>query len=176
MSRAREFAAAVAKTAEGTPYVVTPTEKGFDVGVNIVDAEWFGLLDRAGMRRTFVHHVAVRESDGSFSITDESRSVRWVAGVPRFAASAQFAQGRIIQFGAERVWAFDAHGDFGVQAEYRFNAREGRDLIEGVAQQLELRQRRGAIERGALFLALLVPVGFVIGAIVTVILLALGYR
>lgn len=173
---ARELATAVAEQAAGTPYAVTPTDLGFTVGVDLADAEWYGVLNRAGLRRTFVHHVRVRESDRSFSITDESRTLHWVAGVPRFAASLQVSKGRFIQFGSERVWAFDEHGRFGVQAAYRFDAREGRDLVEGVAQGLGLRQRRGAAELVGTIMALVAVAGLVIGGIVTLVLLALGYR
>jgi hypothetical protein len=171
---AREFAAAVAQTAEGTPYVVTPTEQGFDVGLNVVDAEWFGLLSKAGLRKTCVHHVRVRESDRSFSITDDLRTVEWVAGVPGLSGSAEVVRGRVIEFGAAKVWAFDEHGDFGVQADYRFGSQEGRDLIEGVAQQLELSSRRGLEERIGIGFALFAVGGLVIGGLVVLVLLALG--
>jgi hypothetical protein len=135
-----EFFERVRAAAEGTPYVVTETEKGFDVTLDVVDAQWYGVLNKAGVKRVFSHHVRWL-GDDAYSITDESRSLEWVAGAPRIAASAAVMKGRIIQFGARKVWAFDAQGHFGVQAEYRFDSREGRDLIEGVAAQLGLKGR-----------------------------------
>ncbi|WP_182525652.1 hypothetical protein [Nocardioides dongkuii] len=173
---AREFAAAVARTAEGTPYVVTPTETGFDVGIDIVDAQWFGVLNKSGLHKTFVHHVAVRESDRSFTITDESRTVEWVAGVPQLTGSVQVMKGRIKEFGARKVWAFDEHGSFGVQADFQFGSEEGRDLVVGVAQQLGLTSRRGTAEKVGLGMALFTVVGLLIGGIVAIVLFALGYR
>ncbi|SDD89681.1 hypothetical protein [Nocardioides lianchengensis] len=178
MSRpvAEQFAAAVARAADGTPYEVTPTATGFDVGVNIVDEQWYGVLSKSGLRKTFVHHVEVRDSDRSYSITDESRTIRWVAGVPQLTGSVQMQKGRIIEFGAEKVWAFDEHGNFGVQADYRFGSQEGRDLIEGVAKQLGLGSRRGMHEKIGIGMALTVAVGIVVMGVIGVALWSLGYR
>lgn len=82
MTTHTEFADAVQQAAAGTPYVVSVTEGGFDVGLDIVDAQWFGLFNAAGLQKTYVHHVTM-PTPGSYSITDDSRSVEWVAGTPR---------------------------------------------------------------------------------------------
>ncbi len=168
------FSEAVRDAAEGTPYVVTDTESGFDVTLNIVDAEWYGLFNRAGLNKVYTHHVKLDDGQGTFSITDQSRTLDWQAGVPRLAASAEIMRGRVKEFGVEKVWAFDEHGHFGVQAEYRFNSEEGRQLIEGVARQLGLDQRRGTEEKIAIGFAALAIGGLVIGGIVVGILALLG--
>jgi hypothetical protein len=173
MSTNQEFFERVRAAAEGTPYTVTKTEDGFDVALDIVDAQWFGLFNKAGLKRLFIHHVESKD-DGVFSITDESRSLEWVAGTPRIAASAEVTKGRVIGFSKQKVWAFDEHGDFGVQADYRFNSEEGRGLIEGVARQLGLEQRRGTEEKIGMFFAALAIGGLVIGGIVVAILALLG--
>ena len=80
-------------------------------------------------------------SPGVYTITDDARSVEWVAGVPRVAATAERQHGRVVELGAQKVWAFDEHGRFGVQADYRFGSEEGRDLVTGVARQLGMEQR-----------------------------------
>ena len=104
------FSEEVRRAAEGTPYVVTDTESGFDVTLNIVDAEWYGLFNKAGLKKVYSHHVKLDDGQGTFSITDESRTLEWEAGVPRLAASAEFMRGRVKEFGVETVWAFDEHG------------------------------------------------------------------
>jgi len=101
---------------------------------------------RPGLAKVFIHHVAMPEP-GLYTITDESREVEWVAGVPTAKASTSGEIGRVVEFGAEKVWAFDAQGTFGVQADYRFNSEEGRDLITAVAAQLQLTSRRGPAEK-----------------------------
>ena len=83
-------------------------------------------------------------------------------------------RGRIKAFGFQKVWAFDEHGDFGVPADYHFSSEEGRDLIEGVAQQLGLEQRRGTEERIAIVFAAVAIGGIAIGGIVVAILALLG--
>jgi hypothetical protein len=52
VSARREFFEGVRRAAEGTPYVVTETENGFDVTLDIVAAQWFGLFNKAGLKRT----------------------------------------------------------------------------------------------------------------------------
>ncbi len=165
---AYEFLRRVQEAAQGTPYVVEETEAGFDVRLDIVNAEWFGLFNKAGLEKTYTHHVAVPET-GVYTITDDSRTVEWVAGVPRIAGSAERIQGRVIEFGAQRVWAFDEHGNFGVQADYRFNSEEGRDLINGVAEQLGLKSRRGGAEKVGLYVGVACAIGSVIVLVVLLI-------
>jgi hypothetical protein len=173
MTTGQQFFEGVRAAAEGTPYTVTKTDDGFDVALDIVDAQWYGVFNKAGLKRLFIHHVDFK-GEGVFSITDESRALEWVAGTPRISASAAVTKGRIIGFSKQKVWAFDEHGNFGVQADYRFSSDEGRGLIEGVARQLGLEQRRGTEEKIGMFFAALAIGGLVIGGIVVGILALLG--
>ena len=86
------------------------------------------MLNKAGLSKAYTHHVSVPE-DGTYSITDDSREVEWVAGVPRVSASASRQVGRVKEFGVQKVWAFDENGQFGKVVDYRFNSEEGRDLV-----------------------------------------------
>lgn len=171
---AHEFHRRVQAATEGTPYVVTETDNGFDVTLDIVDAQWFGVFDKAGLQMVYIHHVAVPQ-DGVYTITDDSREVEWVAGVPTAKASASRVMGRVIEFKAEKVWALDAQGNFGVQADYRFNSEEGRDLITGVAEQLHLTSRRGVSEKIGLYVGIFAAVGAVITLIILGVLALTGY-
>ncbi len=169
----REFYEKVHAAAEGTPYAVTETDDGFDVAIDIVDAQWYGLLNKAGLHRTWTHHVKLHD-DGAYSITDQSKTVEWVAGAPRIAGSIEVTKGRAIEFGKEKIWAFDEHGRFGTVADYRFDSREGRDLIEGIGEHLGLEQKRGAAERIGLIFGLIGAVGALITVIVLVVLALTG--
>jgi hypothetical protein len=164
----------VQQAAEGTPYAVEETDRGFDVTLNVVDAQWYGLFNKAGLEKVFIHHVAFPK-DGVYTITDDSRSLDWVAGVPQLKASAERQYGRVIEFGAQKVWAFDERGRFGVQADYRFNSEEGRDLITGVADQVGLTLKRGGVEKGALYFGIAVAIGAVIVAVLNLVLWLTGY-
>jgi hypothetical protein len=169
---AYEFFRRMQEVTEGTPYVVTETDVGFDVTLDVVDAQWFGLYNLAGLQKVYLHHVAVPEP-GVYSVTDDSRTVEWVAGAPTLG-SAERVYGRVKEFGAQKVWAFDARGDFGVQADYRFNSEEGRDLLTGVADQLGLEQRRGGAEKTGLVFAIIGGVGALVAVVVVLVMALLG--
>jgi hypothetical protein len=170
---AYEFYRRVQAVTEGTPYVVTETDQGFDVTLDIVDAQWFGVFNKAGLSKVYTHHVAVPEA-GTYTVTDESREVEWVAGTPRTAASGERISGRVKEFGVQKVWAFDEHGRFGVQADYRFNSEEGRDLLTGVANELGLKLRRGGAEKVGLYVGAFAAVGVVITLVVLLVALLTG--
>ncbi|MGB0102191.1 MAG: hypothetical protein WBP61_18070 [Nocardioides sp.] len=167
---AQAFLERVRAVTAGTPYVVEETDTGFDVTLDIVDAEWFGLFNKAGLEKVYIHHVAVPEP-GVYSVTDESRTVEWAAGVPT-TGSAERVYGRVKEFGVQKVWAWDEQGRFGVQADYRFNSEEGRDLLAGVAQELGFEQRRGGAEKTGLVVGLIGAVG-ALAAIIAVVVAAL---
>ena len=162
----------VRAAAEGTPYVVTETERGFDVTLDVVNASWYGVLNKAGVRKVFTHHVSVE--DGTYTIVDDVRSLEWVAGTPRIAATAERQYGRVIEFGAQKVWAFDEQGNFGVQAEYRFSSEEGRQLVDGIARQMGLRPRRGTAEKVGLVMGVIGGVGALVAAVVVGVMALMG--
>lgn len=170
---AEELRRRVEQAAAGTPYAVTPTERGFDVAIDVVDAQWFGLFDKAGLSKHYTHHVAV-PGDGSYTITDDARSIRWVAGVPQVKGSAERQLGRVKELGVQKVWAIGEDGRFGQVVDFRFSSEEGRDLVTGVADQLGLRQRRGAAERIGLAFALVAGVLTVVGLVVMGALALMG--
>lgn len=167
-----EFFQRVQAATEGTPYAVTRTGNGFDLGLDIVDARWFGLLNQAGLKKTYVHHVSMPEP-GSYTISDESRTLDWSAGVPT-VAKAEVMHGRVIEFGRQKVWGLDDQGRFGVQADYSFDSEEGRDLLTGIADQLGLKQRRGGAEKIGLYVGLGAIAMIVLAGIVVGILALLG--
>ena len=80
----------------------------------------------------------------------------------------------MIEFGTRKVWAFDAEGRFGVQAEYRFDSEEGRDLITGVAGQLGPRQRRGWAERTGIIVGIIGAAGALITLVVLLVMWLTG--
>ncbi len=163
----------VQEAAAGTAYAVTETDRGFDVALDIVNAEWFGLFNRAGLSKTYIHHVAF-PAPGAYSITDDARSVEWVAGSPRIGGSMERQVGRIKEVGTRKIYAFDDQGNFGKQVDYTFSSEEGRRLITGQAAQLGLEERRGAAEKIGLFFGLLAIGGLVVAGIVVLILWLAG--
>lgn len=163
MTTTDEFRAAVSHAAQGTPYVVTPTEGGFDVTLNIADAQWYGLFNKAGLTKVVTHHVSL-EGD-RYEILDDSRELRWVAGVPSLHGSYVRQTGRVREFGFEKSWAFDEDGRFRKVVDYSFSTGEGLALIRGVAEQLGLTERQPASVKVAIGLAVFTLIALLVGGL-----------
>ena len=168
MSDVERLLQAVRRSAEGTPYVVTPTDDGFDVALDIVDAQWFGLYSAEGLTKVFVHHVTV-PGDGTYSVTDDAFTLEWEAGVPTLSGSVERTRGHVKEVGFEKVWAFDRNGRFGKVVDVRFDSEEGRRLIRDAAAQVGLRKERGTAEKIGLAFAVIGA----LGALLTLVVLFL---
>ena len=163
-----DFAAAVKELAKGSPYVVKPTKRGFDVTLDIVNAKWFDLYHLNGLSRVFTHHVTV-SADGTYSVTDDMRNLEWQAGLPELSASVERTRGRTWERSAEKIWALGTDLQYGKVVDYTFNSEEGRGLITTAAEQVGLKQKRGTEERiGLLFAAIGAA-----GAVLTLVVLGL---
>lgn len=173
MSTTADLEGRVRAAVGGTPYAVTAADGGFDVTLDLADAQWWGILNRAGLKRSIRHEVRLRDEQ-TFTVTDVERRVDWVAGVPRAAASASVSRGRTWGAGAEKVWALGDDGRISAVVDYRFDASEGRELVETAARSLGLTQRRGTEERIAIGFALVGGVGALLTVVVLLVLLALG--
>jgi hypothetical protein len=165
VARRGAFHQLVDQATQGTPYVVTPTDDGFDVTLDIVDEQWFGLFHREALKRVYTHHVAVRDDD-TYSVTDDSRTVEWQAGIPRLSGSVERTRGRVKELSAEKIWAIDEHGTIGKVVDYSFSSETGRGVIRAAADQLGLRERRGLEERIGIAFAVLGGVGALITLVV----------
>lgn len=161
------FRDAVAAAAEGTPYTVIDTKRGFDVKLDIVNAQWWELYGRAGLDSSF--RWRVREHDTYFTITERQIKMKWSAGVPRFAFSLDMQGGRIPSFSRQIIWALSDRGRIEPVVNYRFNSKEGRDLIRMVARQQGLKERwPWALNLAAVFV-LITPAFFAVYGLVQLI-------
>ena len=151
----------VSRNAEGTPYVVTPTSEGFDVGIDIVDARWFELYENVGLSRTVVHHVAV---DGTtYTVNDDSRTLEWAAGSPRLGATLERSTGRKHELSFQKTVAVSDRGRVEKVVDYTFSSEEGRRLISTAAQEEGLEERMPLNAKIGLWVAILVIVVMLIG-------------
>lgn len=173
MTGAGELLAAVRARTEGTPYAVTETDDGFDVGINIADATWYALLYQEHLSRTWIYHVKlVDEASKRLSISDDAYAVEWRAGVeldggvptPALSASLSRAQGRLETKSFQKTWAVNEKGHYDEVVDYHFTSSEGRDLIKGPAQELGWTEKMGLNER----------IGFIVGVGTIVLLVIAG--
>ena len=151
----------VASHAEGTPYVVSPTPEGFDVALDIVDARWYQLYAKAGLERTFVHHVTMA-GGRDFTITDDSHTLEWEAGHPRLGARVERFVGRRYDVGFRKTIAVTEDARIDTVVDYAFSSEEGRKLVKGAAKELGLREHMAASAKAGLWIAVAVLVAMAV--------------
>ena len=178
MSNTEELIAAVRQAAEGTPYVVKEKPYGFDVTIDIVDAQWWTLLRKSGVKRVFTYEVRTKDSAKKMTITDVSNTVRWsggggVSSVPSLHAEKSFQRGRVYQYSFQKEVGVDARtGRLGTPVSYSFRSGEGRDLIRDAAQRTGWSESMPMEQKGALiFAGAIVAVGAVVGLVFAAIAL-----
>ena len=178
MTDEQDLVAAVRARTEGTPYALTETEQGFNVGIDVADASWYALAYKQHLSKTWVYHVKFEEGDKTLSITDHESTVDWRAGIasssgvpiPVLSASRSTRMGRWETKGFQKTFAIDEQGHYAKVVDFTFASSEGRDLIRGPAQELGWTEKRGAAERAGLYVglgttALLVLAGIVVGIV-----------
>lgn len=167
-----EFRDAVARAVENTPYSVEDTKNGFTVALDVVDARWWALFSRQGLTSSFSWRVTERGS--SFTIYDRKIRVEWMAGAPHLAGTLEYQGGRIVGFTREKIWALSDRGVVEPVVDYKFNSREGRDLIRLVAKELGLRERLPMTLKFTAACVLITPAVFAVWGIVSLIQRLLG--
>jgi hypothetical protein len=143
----------------GGPYVVEETPQGFDLKVDVVDAQWYTLIRRNGLTKVFTYSVTLHEADKKYSVTDISNEVRWSAGAdmdgpPTLVAEAQQQRGRVYEKSFAIETGVDARThELGTPVNYSFSSGEGRDLIRRVAKESGWSERMGSEQKIGLVVA-----------------------
>lgn len=129
-----QFLARVQQLAQGSPYVATPTERGFDIHVEIADAHWRTLLSEQSIEKTYTFQVVCDEAAHTYAVTDVARNVQ--RGTLSASISKEWSSGstRLKEFG--RVYAWDDSRGPSEVVNYYFDADEGHALIERAATEL----------------------------------------
>jgi hypothetical protein len=154
---AHELQRAVAARAAGTPYVVVPTDEGFDLRVDLVDATWYGLLAQAGRRKVVQHRVLLDEATRQYVLVDDHVDVEWHVGaelsgpgVPRLVARREKRRtsGRAREYSWEKTFGTSAETlRPAVVVDYVFRSSEGQDMVREPARELGWQERAGTAER-----------------------------
>lgn len=158
-SASQELIAAVREAVEGTPYVVEERPYGFDLTIDIADAQWYTLLRKNGLQRVFTHEVRLQEGSKRLSTTDVSQTVRWdagggVSGPPSLHFEKSFQRGRVYQYSAQKELGVDAGtGQLGTPVDYTFRSGEGRSLIREAAKRAGWSEKMGGEQLGAVIVA-----------------------
>ena len=160
---------------DGGPYVVQETAKGFDLTIDIVDAQWFNLIRLNSLERVFTYEVELDEAEQKYTITDVSHTVSWDAGSgpdgpPTLHREVSTERGRVYSKSFHVETGVDTRtGELGTPVNYRFDSAEGRDLIRGVLKDAGWKEEMGTEQKiGLLVAGLTVAALVVIGLVVLV--------
>lgn len=131
-----ELINAVRRATKDTPYVLTETAAGFDVSIDLTNANWLGTFRERDIKRTFVHKVRLKEPRKRYTITDHTHRVSWSVNGPTLGARIERTAGRqkSVEFGGRLGRRDD--GSFGFTETFRFSSEEGRRLITEPATAL----------------------------------------
>lgn len=161
MSTAHELIARVRQDTEGSPYTVTETPDGFNLGINIVDAQWYTLIRKSGLKRVFTYEVRLDDAAQSMTIIDVANTVKWSGGTESggglsLHAEKKMQRGRVYQFSFGKEYGVDAKtGKVGKVADYSFNSNEGRNLIRDAAKELDWSEEASGVQKGAIAMGIL---------------------
>lgn len=162
-----ELYAHVGNAAADTPYVVTRTDQGFDLAVDLSTPRWCEVIYGYNLQQVFVHRVAVDAARKKLTIKDQLYSLQWrgdpVSGSPVAYLGAQISKqsGRVVHKSSFRT--IGATGEGSDPNAYNFSSEEGRRLIIEPAKRLGW----------GLAMSLEVKIG-IIGAIVGVLVALVG--
>ncbi|WP_157879982.1 hypothetical protein [Streptomyces natalensis] len=127
-----ELYARVQAAAEGTPYRMCRTERGFDLTVDVDVPQWQELLTRRRVSQVCTYRVAVRPEKKIYTMTDVVRTVEYEAGVGGVRLGASVFVGRDVSLSSYRT--LDG------SEQYTFSSAEGHGLIRGAAEELGWRE------------------------------------
>ena len=156
MGTSAELITAVRAAAAGTPYAVRETPQGFDLTIDVADAQWMAVFKAHGLKKVFTHQVRLNEAAHSMTITDVSNTFSWSGGgsSPRLQASASTQRGRVYEKSFRKEFGVDLKtGEVGQVVDYTFDATAGRDLVRDVAKEQGWDEKMGGTQKGAVIFA-----------------------
>jgi hypothetical protein len=140
--------------ANGTPYAVVERPYGFDLTVDLADAQWLNLTAAHGPKRVFTHEVHVAKP-GRYGITDVEHTVSYGAGGASLTAARSIKRGRVYSYQRRAELGVDARtGQVGKVVDYTFRAGEGRQLVRRVADELGWTEGMNAEQKGGLIVGI----------------------
>jgi hypothetical protein len=119
------------------PFVVMPGEDSdLVVELNIVDAKWYEVFAKAGLKKTYRIFLLLDDARKEIRVLEETGELNWKAGIPTASFSAEFFRGRTLaqkEFGTAYAFKEKSPGSFGKVYEYHFDVNDVKEpLIEAV--------------------------------------------
>ncbi|HHG89749.1 MAG TPA: hypothetical protein ENJ90_04615 [Devosia sp.] len=112
---------------DSAPFRIFPSE---DPGVDlvaewkIVDAKWYEIFAKAGLKKTFVIKMRLDEDKREVRAVDEEYTIEWRAGVPSLSLEVSGFRGQKSEISFGTAYAFTEEFKPGQVYNYRFNSAE----------------------------------------------------
>ena len=160
-----------------SPYIIEETENGFRMSLNIVDAKWYTLLYKNGIKKTFTIDAKLNEGKQTAATTDTLYTLDWQAGadaetfVPKLGGKIGVQKGEVWSYQAGKQYGVGADGQVGETASWRFNSTEAKAWLDGQLKANGWHRTLGATAKGAIIFAVAIVV---IAAIALPLVLVFG--
>jgi hypothetical protein len=139
MTTADEFQNAIARAIAETPYTISHTDEGFDLHLDLANARWIGLYNKAGLKVEYLCRVEVNDNK-TYTIDQGKRRIEWSLGTPT-RGSIEMLRGRNRELSFEKIWALDERFRPAKVVDYSFSSRESLSLVRTVGKKLGLKER-----------------------------------
>jgi hypothetical protein len=109
------------------PFIVrdgTPENVDFVAEWRIVDAKWYEIFAKAGLKKGFKVLMKLDEQAKEVRSIDEMQSVEWRAEGLSLSWEKEISRGQIKQYSYGRAFAFTEHGPYGEVYHYKFVSGE----------------------------------------------------
>ncbi|MFT7183735.1 MAG: hypothetical protein ACI9QC_000057 [Oceanicoccus sp.] len=120
--------AILAVNRDSAPFVIRRTEHNepgdFLAEWKIVDAKWYEIFAKAGLKKVFRIHMKIDEENNEIRAMDREFTVSWRAGVPQLSIAATAFQGQKMEISGGTAYAFTEEFKPGQVYKYRFDTRE----------------------------------------------------
>lgn len=160
MQTSTELTDALIEHSHDTPYIVTATDDGFDMTLNIVDAKWYTLLYKNGLKRTFKIHARLDDKNKVARTTDTLYSLDWQGGadagtlMPRLGGQVSVQKGEVWNYSSSKQYGITEDGKVGKTVDYTFSTSEAKSWLDSELKAAGWKRGLGAEAKGALIVGI----------------------
>lgn len=136
-----------------TPYKVTTEGNTVTIELDLVDAKWYTLFQKNGLKKTFKIIVTLDDANKRAQVKTQNYSLKWEAGVPHVGAQMGFQSGKQYTFQAGAGAGIREDGSVGKVYSYRLNSVELLRDISGVIKAAEWKETMSGQEKWGIIVA-----------------------
>jgi hypothetical protein len=175
MNTKHELITELINRTNGTPYIITETDDGFRLTLNLVDAKYYTLMYKNGLKKTFTIDAKVDEPKRSVTTTDTLYELDWQAGAdvntftPRIGAKLDVQKGEVFQFEMRKQYGVSEQGKVGKVVDLKYSTVEIKKWLDTQLADMKWKREMGGIAKGALVVAAIAGVGAVAAVVLALV-------